>query len=144
MNALHMKASMSRRRVLAALALGGALAAGCAQREGSPETAYRAFARAAADRDAERVWALLSNDTRAWLDERARAAAARAPGILPASGKQLLLGDAALTARPLAAVVLRRESRDRAVLEVTEEGGAPREVELVREQGWRVRLPAPP
>ncbi|HYS79533.1 MAG TPA: hypothetical protein VEM76_02425 [Anaeromyxobacteraceae bacterium] len=134
---------MSRRRVLA-LALGGALAAGCVQREGSPETAYRAFVRAAADRDAERVWASLSTDTRAWLDERARVAAARAPGILPAGGKQLVLGDAALTARPLAAVVLRRESRDRAVLEVAEEGGAPREVELVREQGWRVRLPAPP
>ena len=139
-----MKRTMSCRRALAALALAAALAAGCARREGSPETAYRAFARAAADRDAERVWALLSTDTRAWLDERARGAAARAPGIVPASGKQLLLGDAALTVRPLGAVVLRRESRDRAILEVTEEGGAAREVELVREQGWRVRLPAPP
>ncbi|HEX7622148.1 MAG TPA: hypothetical protein VF400_01155, partial [Anaeromyxobacteraceae bacterium] len=81
---------------------------------------------------------------RAWLDERARGAAARAPGIVPASGKQLLLGDAALTVRPLGAVVLRRESRDRAILEVTEEGGPAREVELVREQGWRVRLAPPP
>lgn len=141
---------MKRRPAFAALAFAAALAAGCARGEGSPETAYRTFARAVEDRDAERAWGLLSADTRAWLDERARSAAARAPGIVPASGKQLLLGDAALTARPLTAVVLRRESRDRAILQVTEEGGSPSEVELVREEGWRVRLspratlPVPP
>jgi len=141
---------MSRHRALAALALAAALVAGCARGEGSPEAAYRAFVRAVGDRDVDRAWGLLSTDTRAWLDERARGAAARAPGIVPASGKELLLGDAALTARPLTAVVLRRESRDRAVLQVTEEGERPQEVELVREQGWRVRLspraglPVPP
>ncbi len=135
--------SMSRHRAVAALALAAVLAAGCARGEGSPETAYRAFVRAVGERDVERAWGLLSTDTRAWLDERARSAAARAPGIVPASGKQLLLGDAALAGRPLTAVVLRRESRDRAVLQVTEEDGRPQEVELVREQGWRVRLSPP-
>ncbi|HEX8909635.1 MAG TPA: hypothetical protein VF805_10555, partial [Anaeromyxobacteraceae bacterium] len=60
-----------------------------------------------------------------------------------ASGRQLLLGDAARAAPPIAEVMVRRESRDRALLEVTEEGGARREVELVLEQGWKVRL-APP
>ena len=74
---------MSRRLALTALALAASLAAGCARGEGSPEAAYRAFARAAAERDAERAWTLLSTDTRAWLEERARGAAARAPGIIP-------------------------------------------------------------
>jgi len=106
-----------------------ALAAACAQREGSPEAAYRAFVRAVADRDGDRAWALLSKDTQAWLDARAREAAAHAPGVVPPSGRELLLGDAARAARP--------------VVEVKEEGGAAREVELVREQGWRVRLPPP-
>jgi len=60
------------------------------------------------------------------------------------SGRDLLLGDAVRTARPISDVVLLRESRDRALLQVREQGGAAREVELVREGGWRVRLPKPP
>jgi len=118
--------------------------AACAQREGSPEAAYRAFVRAVADRDGDRAWGLLSEDTRAWLDARAREAAAHAPGVVAPSGRDLLLGDAVRTARPISDVVLLRGSRDRALLQVREQGGAAREVELVREGGWRVRLPKPP
>lgn len=132
-------------RLRAAPLLAGALlaAAACAQREASPEAAYRGFVRAVADRDGDQAWALLSADTRAWLDARAREAAAHAPGVVPPSGRDLLLGDAARAARPAAEVIVRRESRDRALLEVREEGGPAREVELVRERGWKVRLPPP-
>ncbi len=115
----------------------------CAPRESTPDAAYRAFARAAAERDADRAWSLLSADTRAWLDGRAKKAAAAAPGVVAPSGRQLLLGDAALASRPLRSTVVVRESRDLAVVEVAEEGGARREVELVRENGWRVRIPEP-
>jgi hypothetical protein len=37
-----------------------------------------------------------------------------------------------------------REARDRAVVGVSQDGGERAEVELVREGGWRVRIPAPP
>jgi len=127
----------------AALALAAAMS-GCRRPEERPDAAYRAFARAVADRDAERAWALLSSDTRAWLEERARAAAAAAPGVVAPSARQLLVGDAALTPRPLGDVVVLREARDRAVLGVGEEGRGRAEVELVREGGWRVRIAAPP
>ena len=137
-------AMSARLRSLTLILLAAAVLAACAQREGSPEAAYRAFVRAVADRDGERAWALLSKDTQAWLDTRAREAAAHAPGVVPPSGRELLLGDAARAARPIVEVIVRRESRDSAVVEVKEEGGATREVELVREQGWRVRLPPPP
>jgi len=123
-----------------------ALALACAAREPTPDATYRAFARAAGERDAERTWALLSSDTRAWLDARAKAVAAAAPGVVAPAGRQLVLGDAALAHRPLASVLVLRESPERAVVEATEEGGAKREVELVREKraGWRVRIPPPP
>ena len=131
---------MPPRLVSAAVAL--ALALSCA-RELPPAAAYRAFARAAADRDADRAWALLSSDTQAWLDARAKEVAAEAPGVVAPSGRALLLGDAALAARPVASAVVVRESRDLAVLAVQEEGGPKREVEMVRERGWRVRIPPP-
>jgi hypothetical protein len=131
--------SPGRRR--ASLALLVSLA--CARGTPPPDAVYRAFARAVEERDAKAAFALLSSDTRAWLDERARRAAEAAPGVVPASGEKLLLGEGALVARPLASVVVVRESLDEAVLRVTEEGGAPRDVELVREKGWRVRLPDP-
>ena len=132
---------MPRMRLVSSLLLAMLLA--CVAREGSPDLACRALARAVADRDAERAWALLSSDTQAWLDARAKKVAAAAPGVVPASGEQLLLGTASRRSRPLSGVVVLRESRDRAVVEVEEEGGAKHEVELVRENGWRVRIPPP-
>lgn len=129
---------------LAAVALAAALALGCRRAEERPDDAYRGFARAVAERDADRAYALLSSDTQAWLEARAKSAAAAAPGVVPPSGRSLLLGDASLAPRPLADVVVLREARDRAVLSVAEDGGAKGEVELVRERGWRVRIPAPP
>jgi hypothetical protein len=115
----------------------------CAPREGSPEGTYRAFVRAVSERDADRAWGLLSSDTQAWLEGRAKSAGAAAPGVMAPSGRQLLLGDAALAPRPLASVVVTSASRDRARVEAAEEGGPKREVELVREGGWRVRVPEP-
>ena len=127
---------------LVALALALALVA-CAPRDGSPEVAYRDFTRAVSEHDGDRAWDLLSSDTRAWLEARAKAAAAAAPGVVAPSGQQLLLGDAALAQRPLASALVVRESRDSAIVEAAEEGGPKREVELVREGGWRVRVPEP-
>ncbi len=132
-----------RTPVMRGLALAAFLLLACA-REGTPDATYRAFARAASERDDDRAWALLSADTQAWLERRAKAAAAAAPGVVAASGRQLLFGDAALATRPLATALVLRESRDQAVVEVAEEEGGPkREVGLVREGGWRVRIPDP-
>ncbi len=130
--------------VMRGLALIAVLLLACAREgTGTPDATYRAFARAASERDDDRAWALLSADTQAWLDRRAKAAAASAPGVVAASGRQLLFGDAALATRPLATALVLRESRDEAVVEVAEEGGPKREVGLVREGGWRVRIPDP-
>jgi hypothetical protein len=129
---------MPRRALLLAL-----LALSCSSGADRPDAAYRAFVGAVADRDAERAFALLSSDTRAWLEARARAAAEAAPGVVAPSGRQLLLGDGSVAPRALAEVLVVREARDLAVVKASEEGGAAREVELVRERGWRVRIADP-
>jgi hypothetical protein len=126
--------------VLAATIAG---ATGCAPREGAPDAAYRAFARAVESRDGDRAWGLLSGETRTWLDARAREVASAAPGVIAPDGRQLLLGTLSRAAPPPRSVLVVRESRDRAVVEVEEAGGAKREVELVREGGWRVVIPPP-
>jgi hypothetical protein len=131
-----------------ALALLLALAAlpGC-RRSAGPAEAYRAFAAAARSRDpdaANAVWSMLSERSRAALEARAKAVAAAAPaGVIPPSGKELVLGNLSVTSARLRSAVVVRESRDAAVIAVEEEGrpGA-REVSLVREGGvWRVVLP---
>jgi hypothetical protein len=117
-------------------------AAGC-RREVGPAERYRAFAAAAREGNADAVWSMLSEDSRAALDERARALAAETPpGVVVPSGRQLVLGDhSARAPRPKAVVVL-RESRDRALVSVQVEGESAREVTLVREAGvWRVVVP---
>jgi hypothetical protein len=127
-------------RALALLAL-LALAPACA-RELGPEASYRALVKAMAERDADRAWSLLSAASQKRLDALARAAAARAPGVVPASGRQLLIGDAALASPSLVSVSLQSQSGDRAALQVEEAGRAPRRVVMVREGGrWRVELP---
>ncbi len=119
---------------------------GCRRPVGPAET-YRAFAAAARARDpdaAERVWGLLSARSREALDAHAKELAARAPaGVVPASGKDLVLGNLAVRSRRIRSVVVLRESRDAAVVSVGEEGDGPaREVPLVREGGvWRVVVP---
>ncbi len=126
-----------RRLVLVSLL---AFSPACA-RELGPEAAYRSLLKASADRDADRAWNLLSRGSQKRLDDRARAAAARAPGVVAPSGRQLLLGDAALQARPAAAVAVLSQTGQRALLRVDVEGGPPQEVALVYEGRWRVELP---
>jgi hypothetical protein len=131
------------RRTLTALTLLAALAtAGCKRPAGPAET-YRAFAAAARAGDADAVWARLSERSRAALDARAREAAARAGGLVPATGKDLVVGDLALQAPRVRSATVLRESQDVAVVAVEVEGApGPREVSLVRESGvWRVVLP---
>lgn len=128
---------------LALLLLAAALTtAGCRRPAGPAET-YRAFAAAARAGDAEAVWAGLSEASRAALEARAKAAAARAGGLVPTSGKDLVLGDLAAQAPRLKSATVLRESQDAAVLAVEVEGApGAREVALVRESGvWRVVLP---
>ena len=120
-----------------------ALLPGCAREQG-PEAVYRALVRAVAEREADKAWPLLSTASQKRLDARAREAAARAPGVVPASGRALLLGDAALASPAVKSVEVRSQDAERAVLRVEEEGRAPREVLLVREGSrWRVELPGP-
>jgi hypothetical protein len=133
------------RTLVVILALGLALgaAAGCRRQTGPAET-YRTFAAAARSRGPEAadvVWGMLASRSREALDARAKELAARAPaGIVPPSGKDLVLGNLAGEAPRVRSAVVVRESRDAAVIAVEEEGrtGA-REVSLVREAGvWRV------
>ncbi len=127
-------------RRLATLAL--AVASTACSRDPGPEAAYRSLVKAVAERDADGAWSLLSRDSQKRLDALAREAAARAPGVVPPSGRQLLLGDAALASRPLELVEVASQEGDHAVLRVKEEGRPPREVSLVRQAGgWRVELP---
>jgi hypothetical protein len=133
---------LRRRLSLAPCCLAAAIA--CARPAPAPDAAYRALVEAVRARDAERAWPLLSPATQAWLDARAKAAAAQAPGVVVASGKALLLGSAAAATRPPKSIVLVRESADRAVLQVTDDGAeAPREIVLVKDGRWRVDLPEP-
>jgi len=120
------------------------LLAGCAPRDPPPDAVYRAFVRAGTERDGEAAWALLSRASQARLEERARAAAARAPGVLAPAGPRLLFGDAAAAVRPVKVIELIRTDAESAVLRVVDAGGAAAEVRLVREEGrWRIELPAP-
>ena len=126
--------------LLAALALAAPIAC---RRDVSPADRYRAFADAARDGKADEVWGMLSERSRAELDRRAKALAAKAsPGVLAASGRAMVLGDlSALAPRPTSVVVV-RESRDAALVAVEAEGQPTREVTLAREGGvWRVVVP---
>ena len=112
------------------------------QRDLPPDAAYRALVRAMGDRDEEAAWDLLSAETRQRLTERARVAAAAAPGVVPADARVMLAGDAPLAVLPPTAISVLRVDGTRAVLRVEAPGSPPREVELSRERGgWRVTLP---
>jgi hypothetical protein len=127
--------------ILLAAALTGLLPA--CQRDLPPDATYRALVRAVADRDESAAWNLLSSDTQKRLEEKARVAAAAAPGVVPASARAMLVGDASLSVRPPSAISVVGGSADRTVLRVEAPGASPRDVVLVREGGaWRVELPA--
>jgi len=131
------------RRLLLLPALLAVFGAGC-QRPAGPAEAYRAFATAARAGDADGVWKRLSEGSRQVLDARARAVAAQAPGgIVPASGKELVLGALSQAAPRLEKVTVLSESAASAVVAVEVEGApGEREVSLVREAGvWRVVVP---
>jgi hypothetical protein len=128
----------------AAVAFTAILLLAACRRPSPPDAAYRTFAQATREGDADTAWSLLSARTRDWLDRRAGEVAARAPeGVVPSSGKEMLLGSAALAAPRVKSIVVVRESGDRAVLKVEAEGQPAREVTLVNEGGWRVDIPPP-
>jgi histidinol-phosphate/aromatic aminotransferase/cobyric acid decarboxylase-like protein len=130
------------RTLVAALALTMLMPA-CRRVDG-PAEAYRAFAEAARAGDVTAVWERLSERSRETLDARAKALAGRTPaGVVPASGRDLVLGDLARAAPRVEKVLVVRESADVAVVAVTAAGAAAAaEVSLVREGGaWRVVLP---
>jgi hypothetical protein len=139
---------MKIRSALAALVARTALAASlvavlpACQRDLPPDATYRALVRAAADRDEAAAWNLLSSATQRRLEERARVAAAAAPGVVPASARSMLVGDASLAVRPPSSIVAVETGPDRAVLRVEAPDSPARDVVLVREGGvWRVDLP---
>ena len=112
------------------------------QRDLPPDATYRALVRAAADRDEAAAWNLLSSATKKRLEERARVAAAAAPGVVPASARSMLVGDASLGVRPPSSITGVEAGPDRAVLRVEAPDSPSRDVVLVREGGaWRVDLP---
>ena len=128
---------------LATLGLALLLAVPACQRDLPPDAAYRALVRAISERDEEAAWNLLSSATRQRLEAQARVAAAAAPGVVPASARALLAGDAGLAVLPPTSIAVQESGPDRAILRVEAPGTKPQEVVLVRERGgWRVDLPA--
>ena len=112
------------------------------QRDLPPDATYRALVRAAAERDEAAAWNLLSSATKKRLEERARVAAAAAPGVVPASARSMLVGDASLGVRPPSSITVVETGPERAVLRVEAPDSPLRDVVLVREGGaWRVDLP---
>lgn len=135
---------MRHLRLAAVAALALALGPACS-RDLSPDATYRALAKAVAERDGDAAWALLSAGSQVWLQERAKGAAAAGPGVVNSSARLLLIGDAALGARPPRSIEVVSEGADRAVLRVEAPGGAPQDVTLVREGGrWKVQIPPSP
>jgi hypothetical protein len=131
------------RPALAALAASLVAFLPACQRDLPPDATYRALVRAAAERDETAAWNLLSSATQKRLEERARVAAAAAPGVVPASARSMLVGDASLGVRPPSSITGVDVGPDRAVLRVEAPDSPTRDVVLVREGGaWRVELPA--
>ncbi len=131
------------RAALAALAAALVAVLPACQRDLPPDATYRALVRAAAERDETAAWNLLSSATQKRLEERARVAAAAAPGVVPASARSMLVGDASLGVRPPSSITGVEVGPDRAVLRVEAPDSPTRDVVLVREGGaWRVELPA--
>ncbi len=128
---------MRRRLALLALTL---LAIACARQ--TPVQAYGSFVPAVRRGDPDKVWAMLSKESRARLDALAKVASAAAPSLVADSGKRLVVGAAADGSAPIAkdGLTLLRESADRAIVKVKDEAGREREVTLVQEGGWRVDL----
>jgi hypothetical protein len=127
---------------LAPFALAILLAVPACQRDLPPDAAYRALVRAMAERDEEAAWDLLSSATQGRLTDRARVAAAAAPGVVPPSARAMLAGDAPLGVRPPTSITVVESGPDRAVLRVEAPGAKPGDVVLVRERGgFRVDLP---
>lgn len=133
-----------RPAIRAALAAALLLAATPAcQVDRPPDAAYRALVRAMGERDEEAAWALLSRATRQRLEDRAKVAAAAAPGVVAPSARGLLAGDAPLAVRPPRSITVVQVDATRAVLRVEAPGAPPADVVLVREDGaWKVDLPA--
>ncbi|ACG75051.1 conserved hypothetical protein [Anaeromyxobacter sp. K] len=131
-----------RSPALLAVLVTGALALAACRAPASPADQYRRFASAARAGDAATVWSMLSARSREALDAEAKALAGRAPGVVPASGRELVLGDFAARAARIRSAVVVRESSGTAIVAVEDEAGAKGEVTLVREDGaWRVVLP---
>jgi hypothetical protein len=127
---------------LFAFAVAFLLAVPACQRDLPPDAAYRALVKAMAERDEEAAWDLLSAATQAGLADRARVAAAAAPGVVPPSARAMLAGDAPLAVRPPTSIVVVEVGPDRAVLRVEAPGAKTADVVLVRERGgFRVDLP---
>jgi hypothetical protein len=124
----------------------GCLLLGACRRPQDPATTYRVFAYATRTGDEDAAWSMLSARSQASLDARAREVAARSGGAVPATGKDLLLGDAPAAAPRIRSALTVRESADAAVVRVEAEGAAtPADVTLVREGGrWKVLLPELP
>lgn len=134
--------AMPRLRLGLALSL---LAGAACQRATPPDVAFRAFVKAAGDRDSDGAWAMLSHQTQASFTDFAKAAAAKAPGVVTSDPKLMLFGDAMQQVHQVKSVAILKEEAERAVLKVEDEGGRADEVTMVKEAGkWKVEIPIPP
>ncbi len=107
--------------------------------ETTPEDAYRTFAAALANRDGDKAFSMLSQESQEKLTKLAQEASAKAQGGVPADPRRMIVsGDPAAKAIKEVKVVSRGQGS--AVISV-DDGSGPKPVKMVREGlRWKVSL----
>jgi hypothetical protein len=133
-----MKSTMLSRAVLVPTAVVLVLA-GCNQpRWDTPEDAYLSFVTAMQKGDSRTAWMTLSAQSKQALEARARAVSEATSGAVKPNPQPFFFGGGFDTA-PVKAVRRVSQEGNAARLSVVGEGGAEREVSMIKEpEGWRL------
>jgi hypothetical protein len=109
---------------------------------GTPEAAYASLARAAQKGEQAVAWGALSEASRKGLEQRSKALAAAAGGALQDDPRAFFFGSGP-PAPPIGQIKVVRREDELAVLAITADVGASREVRMVKEaDGWKLDVSA--
>ena len=104
----------------------------------TPTDAYMSFARAIKKQDSRTAWSGLSTESKQALEARAKAISESTGGAVRPAPQPLFFGGG-FEAPPVRSVKLLSQEGKEARLAVVSEGGAEKEVRMVREEeGWRL------